>query len=105
MTVKVEWKGKEFESIMHRHWYQILYEVTGIVARYAKRTVLMAHREILEDGPTSEVFSRHDSLIEANVEPTQVTQLAQRCQSYGLDPGTLSVESLINQLKNIKKST
>ena len=36
MTVKVEWRGQEFESIMHRHWYQILYEVTGTVARYAK---------------------------------------------------------------------
>ncbi len=48
-----------------------------IVARYARRTILMAHGQILADGPTRSVFAQTGILAEAFVEPPQITRLAQ----------------------------
>ncbi|HLE28623.1 MAG TPA: ATP-binding cassette domain-containing protein [Anaerolineales bacterium] len=72
-----------------------------IVARYARRVVAMGSGRILADGPTAEVFSQPETLAETFIEPPHITQLAQRCRSLGFDPGTLTVEDMLRQFKEL----
>jgi energy-coupling factor transport system ATP-binding protein len=68
-----------------------------IVAQYARRTVAMGRGRILADGPTAEVFSQPEVLAETFIEPPHITQLAQRCQTLGFNPGTLTVADMAAQ--------
>lgn len=72
-----------------------------IVAQYAKRVVVMGLGRILADGPTAQVFRQPEVLAETFIEPPQITQLAQRCQSLGFDPGTLTVDELEQQFRRL----
>jgi energy-coupling factor transport system ATP-binding protein len=81
----------------HDHIVIIITHDMPIVARYAKRVIVMGQGEILADGPTAEVFSDPEPLARTFVEPPQITQLAQRVQHLGFDPGTLTVEEMTEQ--------
>jgi energy-coupling factor transport system ATP-binding protein len=72
-----------------------------IVARYARRVVAMGRGRILADGPTAEVFSRPEVLAHTFIEPPHITQLAQRCQGLGFDPGTLDVDHMLAQFDRL----
>jgi energy-coupling factor transport system ATP-binding protein len=74
-----------------------------IVARYAKRIILLGEGQVLLDGPTAEVFARPDVLAETFVEPPQITQLAQAGSDLGFDPGTLRVEEMVEQFERLHK--
>lgn len=76
-----------------------------IVARYARRVIAMAGGRILADGPTADIFGQQDVLEKASLEPPQITQLAQQTQSLGFDPGTLSVEAMWEQFKQIRSAS
>jgi energy-coupling factor transport system ATP-binding protein len=73
-----------------------------IVAQYARRVILMSEGGILADGNTSDVFSQPDVLQKAFLEPPQITQLAQSVQNLGFNPGTLTVEEMVNQFETMK---
>lgn len=73
-----------------------------IVAQYARRVILMSEGRILADGNTSDVFSQPDVLQKAFLEPPQITQLAQSAQNLGFNPGTLTVEDMVNQFEALK---
>ncbi|HJX24115.1 MAG TPA: energy-coupling factor transporter ATPase [Candidatus Bathyarchaeia archaeon] len=66
-----------------------------LVAKYAKRTVVMGLGEILLDGPTEEVFSQTGILEKTYLKPPQITQLAQTMKDHGV-PNVLSVEGLLS---------
>ena len=68
-----------------------------IVARYAKRIVLMSQGQKRADGPARDIFAQPDVLAQTFVEPPQIAQLAQAGASLGFDPGTLSVAELLRQ--------
>jgi len=53
----------------------------------------------LADGPTSEIFAQPDVLAQTFVEPPQITQLAQAGAKLGFDPGTLSVEGMVERFE------
>jgi len=72
-----------------------------IVARYARRVVVMGNGRILADGPTRDVFSQVDVLAQTFLEPPQITQLAQRCSSLGFSPDTLTVEEMLQQFSSL----
>ncbi len=72
-----------------------------IVARYARRVVVMSRGRILADGPTAQVFSQPEALAETFIEPPQITQLAQRCEPLGFAPGTLTVDDMLRQFEKI----
>jgi energy-coupling factor transport system ATP-binding protein len=57
----------------------------------------MGQGRILADGPTAEVFKQTELLAQTFLEPPQITQLAQRVQDLGYNPGTLTVESMVAQ--------
>lgn len=72
-----------------------------IVGLYAKRLIAMAQAEIIADGTTPAVFTQAEILKQAFLAPPQITQLAQSTQHLGFSPGTLSVEEMITQYKQL----
>lgn len=70
-----------------------------IVARYAKRVVVMAMGQIIMDGPTAEVFSHPEELSKSFVKPPQITRLGQSLLTYGFPPNILRVEEMAATVK------
>lgn len=102
--VKQSLEIMNFLTRLHEEQDHIIVIITHdmpIVARYAKRIVLLGEGKILADGPTSEVFAKPDVLAETFVEPPQITQLAQAVRDAGFDAGTLRVEELVRQFEEI----
>ncbi|MGB9674232.1 MAG: energy-coupling factor ABC transporter ATP-binding protein [Anaerolineales bacterium] len=72
-----------------------------IVARYARRVIVMGSGKILADDQTRKIFSMSEVLAQTYLEPPQITQLAQRCVSLGFSPETLTVEEMVSQFHEI----
>mgnify|MGYP006293116123 CR=1 FL=1 len=92
----------DFLTQLHQERNHIIVFITHdmpIVARYAKRIILMGEGQKLADGPTAEVFAQPDVLAKTFVTPPQITQLAQACAELGFEPGTLSVEEMVAQFE------
>ncbi len=103
--VKQSLEIMDFLTRLHEEQGHIIVIITHdmpIVARYAKRIVLLGEGQVLADGPTSEVFAKPDVLAETFVEPPQITHLAQAVSDAGFDPGTLRVEELVQQFEELK---
>jgi energy-coupling factor transport system ATP-binding protein len=81
----------------HGHTVLIITHDMPIVAQYARRVIVMGQGRIMADGPTAEVFTKSDILEETFLAPPQITQLAQAAQSLGFDPGTLTVQEMLDQ--------
>lgn len=69
-----------------------------LVAKYTKRTIVMGVGEVLIDGPTNYVFSHPEILKKTYLKPPPLTQLSQRLQEFGFDPGNLTVEEFLEQI-------
>jgi energy-coupling factor transport system ATP-binding protein len=76
-----------------------------IVARYARRVILVGGGHILADDVPAKVFSQTELLAQTHIEPPQITQLAQRLVSFGFNPGTLTVEEMLMQYQRIFKTS
>lgn len=87
----------------HNHTIIIITHDMPIVGEYAKRVIAMARAEIMVDGPTAEVFTQADILRKTFLAPPQITQLAQSATKLGFNPGTLSVNEMIEQFYEINK--
>lgn len=74
-----------------------------IVAAYARRIVVLGLGKIIADGTPVEVFAQPEILAQTNIEPPQITQLAQRMSEYGFDKGTLTVEDMYQQFNEIHR--
>jgi len=68
------------------------------VANHFQRTIVMAHRNKIADGPTKEIFYQRDILEEAGVKPPHVSRLA---QSLDFQQKVLGIHDFIQQLKQI----
>jgi len=86
----------------HGHTVIIITHDMYIVAEYTRRVILMSEGRILADGSTAEVFSQPDMLRKAFLEPPQITQLAQSVRELGFDPGTLTVQEMVEQYEALK---
>jgi energy-coupling factor transport system ATP-binding protein len=61
----------------------------------------MGMGQVLLDGHTEQVFKETDILAQTFLEPPQITQLAQAAQQLGFDPGTLVVDDMVAQAKQL----
>jgi energy-coupling factor transport system ATP-binding protein len=66
------------------------------VARCFKRVVVMKQGRVAADGPTPEVFSQHELLLDTHLEPTAISQLAAVC---GLPKTLLTVADMVKYVK------
>jgi energy-coupling factor transport system ATP-binding protein len=87
----------------HGHTIVIITHDMPIVGQYARRVIAMAKAQIMADGPTAEVFTQADTLRETFLAPPQITQLAQSASKLGFNPGTLTVDEMIEQFYAINK--
>lgn len=85
----------------HGHTIIIITHDMPIVAQYARRTIAMGLGKVMADGLTAEVFAQPDVLEATFIEPPQITQLAQRSKHLGFTAGTLSVEEMFRQFREI----
>ena len=81
----------------HGHTIIIITHDMPIVGKYARRVIAMAQARIMADGTTREVFTQADVLQKTFLAPPQITQLAQAGQEFGFDPGTLTVDEMVEQ--------
>ncbi|MEM4723950.1 MAG: energy-coupling factor transporter ATPase [Candidatus Hadarchaeum sp.] len=76
------------------HTIIIITHTMKTVARYCDRVLVMNRGEIIADGPTREVFSRPEKLLEADIKPPQITQLGQKLADRGFPGDVLTVEEM-----------
>jgi len=88
---------------VHGHTIIIITHDMPIVGIYAKRVIAMAQARIMADGLTRDVFRLADVLEKTFLAPPQITQLAQSDPSLGFDPGTLTVEEMVDQFRELTK--
>jgi energy-coupling factor transport system ATP-binding protein len=81
----------------HGHTIIIITHDMPIVGLYAKRVIAMAQARIMADGLTRDVFTLADVLEKTFLAPPQITQLAQADPTLGFDPGTLTVNEMVDQ--------
>lgn len=65
-----------------------------LISQYVDRVIVIKEGNITMDGPTREVFSQPEKLKETALEPSQITQLAQRMSKFGIPPDVLSVSEM-----------
>jgi len=87
----------------HGHTIIIITHDMPIVGIYAKRVIAMAQARIMADGSTREVFTKAEILEKTFLAPPQITQLAQADPSLGFDPGTLTVDEMVDQFRVLTK--
>ena len=79
-TTLSEKKGMTIITITHN---------MELIAEYTERIIVMKDGKILMDGPTAEVFSHPDILLEANLYPPQVARVFQGMSKEGFPPDVL----------------
>lgn len=79
------------------HTIIIITHEMNIVAKYAKRAIVLCHGKVVMDGSTKEVFSKPDILAETYVKPPEVTQIAQALSEFGIRNDILSIDELFEQ--------
>lgn len=79
------------------HTIIIITHEMDIIARYAKRLVVLSQGSILMDGPTGEVFSKADILNQTFVKPPEISQLSQGLSRYGISDQITDMDMLWQQ--------
>jgi len=85
---------------LNKHGHTIIFITHDLqlVAKYAKRVVLMGKGKILADGPPKEVLPQTDLLRKTNLVAPQITRLAQELADERLPKDIISVEEFADLL-------
>jgi energy-coupling factor transport system ATP-binding protein len=70
-----------------------------LVARYAKRVIILYDGRVLEDGPTKVVLGKTESLALSNLQPPQIYLLAKHFHRQGLFKDAYTAEEMFNEIK------
>jgi energy-coupling factor transport system ATP-binding protein len=70
-----------------------------LVARYARRSIILGLGQVLFDGPTREAFAQPGVLRQTYLAPPQAARLAQALGDAGVSPDRLSVAELVGALR------
>ena len=104
-TTGQDYKGRyeimEIGKKLHEqgHTIIVITHDMELVAKYAKRTIVLGLGQILLDGPTRYVFGQPEILKKTYLKPPPLTQLSQRLASYGFDNGNLNVKDIMEQIE------
>jgi energy-coupling factor transport system ATP-binding protein len=75
----------------------------SLVARYARRAVVLCQGEILADGDVRTVFAQSELLQRTYLSPPQVTSLAQGLGRHSIPPDVLSVKEMYELLLKARR--
>ena len=100
-TAGLDWRGvQELMSLLsdmnaEGHTILLVTHDMRIVAKHARRTVVLHEGKVLADGNTRAVFKRTDWLTRARIEPPQIVQLARQLalSGVGMPTDVLTVEA------------
>lgn len=83
---------------LHRDGHTILLVTHDIkiAAAYSELALVLKEGRVLLYGDTRSVFCQTDVLLESQIEPPQITKLADRMQTLGMPAGILTVEECFN---------
>ena len=70
-----------------------------LVAKYARRVVVLKDGKVLLDGPTRHVYSRVDILRETHLEPPYISRIASPLYNHGI-PTILTIDELFSVITN-----
>lgn len=87
-------------ELMHEqgHAVIIISHDMDYVAENSKRIIVMSDGQIIADGPPEEIFLQSDTLLQAQIEPPQITQLDLELSKKG-EEITLSVDEFVQKYK------
>ncbi|HHW42745.1 MAG TPA: energy-coupling factor transporter ATPase [Desulfotomaculum sp.] len=96
----------ELVDNLNRRGHTILFIThdMSLVARFARRVVVLCRGRVLMDGPVRQVFSQPDVLGQTFLRPPQITRLAQSLEAYGIPGDVLTVEELYRHLLELRGS-
>jgi len=103
-TTGVDWKTSiDFMEAVRKlnekgHTIIMITHNMRIVARYAKRTVVLCNGEVLLDASTRKVFSQTEKLKTTFLMPPQITQLGQALYTLSMPREVLSCEEFCDNL-------
>lgn len=83
------------------HTIIIITHEMDIVAKFAKRVIVLCQGKILLDGDTKEVFSQPDVLAKAYVKVPEATRIAQALNRFGISRDVLSSDELWDQFQSV----
>lgn len=66
----------------------------SLVARFARRVVVLGNGRVLADGAVRDILSRAELLARTCLEPPAITRLAGRCAELGIPGNLLTVEEM-----------
>ena len=69
-----------------------------LVAKYAKRVIILRNGTILEDGATVEVLGKEESLTLSNLKPPQAYLLAKRFHKQGFFKASYTIEDMFDEI-------
>lgn len=69
-----------------------------LVARYARRVIILQNGSILEDGPTQVVLGKTDSLALSNLQPPQIYMLAKKFHRQGMFKNVYTLEQMFEEI-------
>jgi energy-coupling factor transport system ATP-binding protein len=79
----------------HGHTIVIITHDMDIVARFARRLLVMADRRLIADGTPRKIFGDAAVMDRASLTPPQITRLAAILGDLGVAPDLLSLEEMI----------
>jgi energy-coupling factor transport system ATP-binding protein len=82
---------------LHQNGRTIIYVThnMSLIAKYARRTIVMKAKQVFMDGKVEDIFSRVDELERTNILPPQITRLSQQLRAeLSLDKEALSAAEL-----------
>jgi len=65
------------------------------IAEHCDRVIAMAEGKILLEGTPRALFAQPERLLEAEIKPSQITQLGQRLNDIGFPPDVLTVDEMV----------
>ena len=69
-----------------------------LVAKFAKRVIVLQKGTVLEDGPTEEILGKEESLALSNLQPPQAYMLAKKFHKQGFFKEVFMIEDIFNEI-------
>ncbi len=105
-TTAQDYKGRyilaELAKKVHEEYGSTIIMIShdmDLIAKYAKRVIVMANGRIIADAHTRKVFQMHDVLRKAFLKPPQITRFAQSLSKYNVSPEVITVDEMLEVLK------
>jgi len=106
-TTGMDWSGAESMMSLLRdlnkrgHTIIVITHDMTLVARYARRVVVLADGKKIWDGPASEIFAQDEVLERAFITPPQINLVARGLSDFGIPRGVRTVEEFVEKYTSL----